>query len=141
MKINSILKSNHDLKKNGYKIIWKLHKMEKRHGAMQAYEAALEDTYFFIAGCRALIDIINIEYGEISDFLDKSESFLAYLNKIALKKQKIDKRKLSSYLKTYTNFFNTLIDQKVKFEFTPKIAELWNQKCLMAYIATWGKNY
>ena len=37
MKFDLIITSNHSLKKNGYRIIRKLHKLEKKKGAERAY--------------------------------------------------------------------------------------------------------
>lgn len=141
MKFDSILKNSHDLKKNGYRIFRKLHKMEKCQGAERAYAAAIDDTYFFLVGCRTLIDIIRIEYSDMDKFLEKCDAFLMYLEAAALKKGKVDKTKLAGFLRSYTKFFNEIIDKKAKFTFTPEIVELWNTKCLMAYIATWGENH
>lgn len=47
MKFDSLLKSSHDLKKNGYKMVRKLHKLEGKNGADKAYSAVYQDTYFF----------------------------------------------------------------------------------------------
>ncbi len=44
MKIKSVVKTNKDLKKNGYKMIRKLHKMEKKKGAEKAYDYFLLGT-------------------------------------------------------------------------------------------------
>ena len=49
MKMKSVIKTNKDLKKNGYRIIRKLHKMEKTKGAKKAYKVVFEDTY---RGCK-----------------------------------------------------------------------------------------
>ncbi len=55
MKFDSILKSNHDLKKNGYKILRKLHKLEKKSGADRAYAIALEDSFFWVCHVKHLL--------------------------------------------------------------------------------------
>ena len=112
MKFDSILKNSHDLKKNGYRIFRKLHKMEKCQGAERAYAVAIDDTYFFLVGCRTLIDIIRIEYPDMDKFSEKCDAFLMYLEALALKKGKVDKTKLAGFLRSYTKFFNEIIDRK-----------------------------
>lgn len=145
MKLNSIISSNHSLKKNGYKLLCKLHKMEKKKGAQKAYSAALEDTYFFILYIESLMEIIDIEYDNpekekcIKKFKEKNKEFLNYICSISQKEQKINKRVLANYLKAYTRFFNKMIKTRYTYKLTDEILIIWNEKCLMAYIATWGK--
>lgn len=141
MKFDSILRSNHTLKKNGYRILRKLHKLESRNGAKRAYAAICRDTYFFVLSCRALVDIIEIEYPEEQFFRQKCESFLDYLESIASIRGRIDKSRLASFLRCYTDFFNRIIAEKHKFICDDNIVNLWNSKCLMAYIASWGNNH
>lgn len=141
MKFDSILGSNHDLKKNGYRVIRKLHKLETRNGADRAYAAIYLDTYFFVLSCRALVDIIKIEYPEAHSFSTKCDSFLDHLESSAKAKGRIDRSKLASFLRSYTRFFNEIIAQKHKFVFDARVRDLWNTRCLMAYIATWGENH
>lgn len=141
MKFDSVLKSNHDLKKNGYRFLRKLHKLEKHKGADRAYAAAIDDTYFFIIGCRALADIIKAEYPDAHVFAEKCDAFLIYLEAKARSKSRIDKGILSGFLRAYTRFFNRVIDQRKTFSFDQRMIELWNIKCLMAYVATWGDNH
>ena len=140
MKLKSVLKSNRDLKKNGYKIIRKLYKLERRKGIDRAYSVNIGDTYYFILGCRALADIIKIEYPDEHRFLEKCDVFLAYLETISLNRSKIDRTVLAGFLRAYTRFFNSIIEQNENFIFTQQIIDLWNINCLMAYVATWGKN-
>ena len=141
MKFDSTLRSNHTLKKNGYQILRKLHKLESRKGTKRAYAAICKDTYFFVLSCRALVDIIVIEYPEEQSFQHKCDSFLDYLESIASKRGRIDKSRLASFLRGYTNFFNRIIVEKHKFICDDNIVNLWSSKCLMAYIASWGKNH
>lgn len=143
MKFDSIITSNHALKKNGYKMLRKLHKLEDKKGAREAYKAAYENTYFFVLACQDLARIIELEYGNddikwIRNFKMKSDSFIAYLNAAASVQKKIDKGILAGYLRAYTKFFNRVIEEHIVFHMTPEILALWNEKCLMAYIATWG---
>ncbi|MBR1432258.1 MAG: hypothetical protein IJ784_01445 [Ruminiclostridium sp.] len=140
MKLKSILRSSHDLKKNGYKIIRKLHKLEHHKGANQAYSSVYEDSYFFILSVRALADIIKLEYPFASSFSKKCDSFITYLECVSTSRGLINKSVLASFLKAYTHFFNCIIELKIDFTFNEKIVGLWNNKCLMAYIATWGNN-
>lgn len=143
MKLKAVLRNNRDLKKNGYKMIRKLHKMEKRKGAKKVYSVYFEDAYGFVLYCRALVGIIRTEYkGKdefILDFEKKCTKFLEYLDFIAGKQRKMKKSKLAGFLKAYTRFFNKIINKNYNFTFDQIIREKWNTKCLMAYIATWGK--
>lgn len=138
MRLRSVLKSNHDLKKNGYQILRKLHKMEKRNGAERAYAKAYDNTFFFVLYVQSLVEIIKREYPEAAVFSQRCEGFLRYLDEISKEKCRIDKSVLASFLHAYTSFFNRIIEEKHKFYFTQDIVELWNVKCLMAYIAVWG---
>lgn len=140
MKLKSVLRSNHDLKKNGYQILRKLHKMETKKGANKAYLATIDDAFFFVLSVRALVDIVCKEYPEEVAFLDRCDRFLSYLNDVAEKRQRINSTTLASFLHSYTVFFNSIISSHHIFSFNDDIIELWNTKCLMAYIATWGIN-
>lgn len=143
MKFRQVLRNSKDLKKNGYKMLRKLHKMEKRKGAEKVYAVYFENTYGFVLYCRALVDIINMEYKETDEFVlnfeKKCNKFLDYLDAIADRKSKMKKSKLSGFLKAYTKFFNKVVNMDYDFSFDPMIREQWNIKCLMAYIATWGQ--
>lgn len=141
MKFDSILRSNHDLKKNGYKIIRKLHKMENMKGANLAYSSSYADTYFFVLSCRTLASIIEQEYPEAQTFCNRCDSFVKYLDKRATLKGRLEKPVLAGFLHAYTVFFNRIIREKHKFVFDQAIRDMWNLKCLMAYIAAWGENH
>ena len=140
MKLKSVLRSNHDLKKNGYHVLWKLHKIETHKGANKAYASVFDDTFFFVLAVRALVEIINKEYPEELVFLSRCDRFLSYLDRTTAKRQRIDKSILASFLHAYTCFFNRIISTRHTFRFDNDIVELWNTKCLMAHIATWGRN-
>lgn len=140
MKLSSILKSNHDLKKNGYKILRKLHKMETRKGSEKAYATAFNDTYFFVLSARALVDVIRREYPEAEAFLIRCDRFLSYIDSMAEKRSRLNSSVLASFLHAYTVFFNRVIEERHPFVFNQDMIELWNTKCLMAYVATWGSN-
>lgn len=141
MKFDSVLKSNHDLKKNGYKMIKKLHSLELRKGADKAYRAQLGQTYMFVQMCVHLVDIINREYPQsnpiVSSFSNKCSAFLKHLDDISSHNRKINKSILSGFLRSYTRFFNYICANKFKFTFDQAIVDTWNQKCIMAYISTW----
>lgn len=142
MKLKSIIRSNKDLKKNGYKILRKLHKLESKKGADRAYNVCYEDTYMFVLYCRAFVDIIKSEYNPakpyVALFEKKCDAFLEYLESISETKSKINKSLLADFLKAYTKFFNRVIASKHDFFFDQSMTEKWNLKCLMAFIATWG---
>ena len=142
MKFKSVVKTNKDLKKNGYKMIRKLHKMEKKKGAEKAYGASFENTYMFVLYCKGLTELIELEYGETDEFVfsfkKKCIKFMEHLTFISASKTKINKSYLSSLLKSYTKFFNKIIDKKYPFLVNQKVLEKWNIGCVMAYIATWG---
>ena len=142
MKIKSVVKTNKDLKKNGYKMIRKLHKMEKKKGAEKAYGASFENTYMFVLYCKGLTELIEMKYGETDEFVfsfkKKCIKFMEYLTFISASKTKINKSYMASFLKSYTRFFNKIIDKKYPFLVDQKVLEKWNIGCVMAYIATWG---
>lgn len=140
MELKSVLKSSHDLKKNGYHILRKLHKMETCKGADKVYAVVIDNTYCFVLYVRALMEIISIEYPDELFFHERCSIFLSYLNGIAEAKQRINRSILASFLHAYTVFFNQIISDHHVFIFNQKIRDLWNQYCLMAYIATWGNN-
>ncbi len=140
MKTKSVLRSNHDLKKNGYQILRKLHKMETRKGSKKAYASTLGDAFFFVLSIRALAEIIEKEYPEETVFLERCNRFLSYLDETAANKQRINGTILAAFLHSYTCFFNYIISARHAFVFNSEIVELWNVKCLMAYVAAWGMN-
>lgn len=142
MKIKSVVKTNKDLKKNGYKMIRKLHKMEKKKGAEKAYGVSFENTYMFVLYCKGLTELIEMEYGETDEFVflfkKKCIKFMEYLTFISASKSKINKSYLASFLKSYTKFFNKIIAKKYPLHVNQKALEKWNISCVMAYIAAWG---
>lgn len=144
MKFKSLIKSNHDFKKNGYIIIRKLHKLEKKKNLNYVYTAICQEGFFFVLSCKNLIELIEKEYtGKIQEekfynFRRKSELFLNHLEYISINKTKINKKILSSYLKTYTTFFNEIIDDDIKFTINNSILSEWNLRCIMPYIAVWN---
>lgn len=146
MNFKSILRCNHDLKKNGYKIIRKLHKLEMKKNTESAYLKKCKEGYFFVLSYKNLFSIIKNQYGndekisrEFNAFEKKSNLFLSHLESISRNKAQINKRILASYLTAYTNFFNLIICYKVPFFVTQEMLIEWNQKCLMAYYAAWSK--
>ena len=140
MKLQSTLKSNHDLKKNGYRILSKLHKMETSKGIQKAYASAHNGTYFFALNVRALVEIIKKEYPEERLFHERCNSFLTYLDAIASRRARLNPSVLASFLHAYTTFFNYIIETHHSFCFDAQIRNMWNKDCLMSYIATWGNN-
>lgn len=143
MKLDSIIHSNNALKKNGYQIVRKLHKLERKKNLDCVYELTYEGIPFWFLSFKNLVDIIKTMYGAskeeyISIFIKKSESFQSYLEKVAVRRGKINGSRLSSYLKAYTQFFNRA-KQTEKFDKSLKVLEEWNLKCVMAYYAAWKK--
>lgn len=144
MKMKSIIKSNHDLKKNGYQIIFKLHKMEKRKSLSKVYSRSCEEGYYFALACKDLADLIRTQYsseicGKVFDtFNQKSLSFINHLEEISCNKCRINKAILSSYLHSYTAFFNSIIEMGVPFSLSQEALIQWNARCVMAYISAWG---
>ena len=144
MKFDSIIKSNHDLKKNGYKILRKLHKLEKRSNISKAYGAYCPKGYFVVLSCKELADILFDLYGSyedqfIQEFFKKTNNFINYLDNISVKHKRIDSTILSNYLTAYTQFFNYIIDEcHVKFSYNSSFLMKWNAGCIMAYTAVWG---
>lgn len=141
MKFDSVLKSNHDLKKNGYKMIKKLHSLERCKGTNKAYNAQIGGSYMFVQMCVHFVDIINYEYPQsdpvVCSFSRKCSAFLKYIDDISMHRGKINKSILGDFLRCYTKFFNYICDNKYKFLFDQTVIDLWNQKCIMAYISTW----
>lgn len=119
MKFKSVVKTNKDLKKNGYKMIRKLHKMEKKKGAEKAYGASFENTYMFVLYCKGLTELIELEYGETDEFAfsfkKKCIKFMEYLTFISASKTKISKSYLASFLKSYTKFLIKLSIKNIHF--------------------------
>ena len=144
MKFDSLINSHHDLKKNGYKILRKLHILEKRSNLSKVYAARCANGYFVVLSCKNLADILLDLYGHCEDvfikrFLKKTNAFTNYLDTIAMKQTKIDANILSSYLTSYTHFFNYIInDCSLKFIPDKSFLSKWNMGCIMAYTAVWG---
>ena len=139
MKFKTMLSSNHDLKKNGYKIVRKLKKATKRRCAKKLYERGkLNDEYAFVLSYIHLIEIIAKEYPDGEVFLWKCEAFKKSLVSSSSIQDRVNKEHLISFLKSYTRFFNRMIEEKHRFIFDEEMMILWNQKCLMAYLYSWS---
>lgn len=144
MKFDSIIKSNHEMKKNGYKILRKLHKLEKRANLQKAYTATCKEGYFVVLSCKNLAEILFDLYGNrkeqyIQSFLEKTNSFIEYFDSVAASQVRINSKILARYLTNYTQFFNRIIDEGcVKFSPNSSFLSKWNVGCIMAYTAVWG---
>lgn len=143
VKFRSILSCHHDLKKNGYKILKKLHKLELRANLDKAYSKSCPDGYFVVLACKNLAELLTIQYGSynhgyIRAFLKRTEQFVSYLDSIAKKHARINTTYLSSYLSAYTEFFNRITNDKIAFTVNNSILTKWNIGCVMAYTAVWG---
>lgn len=142
MKIKSIIKSTHDLKKGGYIILRKLHKLEKKSNLNSAYQLSCEEGFFVVLASKNLFTLIMDEYKDkidIAVFEEKSDRFLAHLKDVAESNCRINRQLLSSYLSYYTDFFNSIIEKRIKFTASKELIDQWNQKCVMAHIAAWGE--
>ncbi len=146
MNLKSILRCNHDLKKNGYKIIRKLHKLESRKNLDKVYIRKCREGYFAVLSFVNLISLIQKQYSDNKDisfvfneFMRKSNIFLHHLEYVSENRIRVNRHKLSSYLSSYTDFFNTIIQLKVPFNITQEVLIDWNRKCVMAYYAVWSK--
>ena len=144
MKFKSIIKSHHDLKKNGYKILDKLHKLENRSDLDKIYGASCAKGCFVVLSCEELAGHLLELYSDSEDlyvqnFLKKTNLFVGYLNVISKSHSKINRSILASYLTSYTNFFNYIINYKcIRFLFDASLLKKWNAGCIMAYTAVWG---
>ena len=144
MKLKSIIRSNHDLKKNGYQILAKLHKLELKKNLDKAYSRECSEGYYFVLACNNLAYLISTQYGEeicgaaITKFNNRSQEFIAHLEEISERKCCINRRILSSYLRAYTLFFNSIIEKHVPFSLSQEILIQWNVRCVMAYVTAWG---
>lgn len=145
MKFHPILNNNHDIKKNGYAIMRKLHKLEKKRCASVAYSRSCNEGIFVVLTCKHFAEFIKSTYDiqngtpqYISVFIEKTDKFVQYLQCQASNGLCINKQMLAGYLKAYTKFFNRAIDKHIKCEITSETVALWNTKCLMAYTAVWG---
>lgn len=146
MKFKPFLQCHHDLKKNGYKIIKKLHKLESRKNLDSIYLMKCKEGYFFVLSCKNLFNIICMQYNsndsivsQFKKFDSKSNMFLHHLETIAQNQMRINKHILASYLSAYTKFFNFIIAQQIPFHMSQDDIVYWNSKCIMAYYAAWKK--
>lgn len=145
MKFRPVLNDNRAVKKNGYAIVRKLHKLEKKKSFSNVYLKRCDNNAFVVLSCKHLAEFIRNIYlynGKriryIENFMERTEKFITHLISIAEKRISINKHLLASYLKAYTRFFNRVIKERVRFEMTPQNIDIWNLKCLMAYTAAWG---
>ncbi len=137
MKFKPVLKNHHDLKKNGYKVVRKLHKLEKKKNVRSS--GKMDGICFYVLSCRHLAELIEVEYADhtfAAKFTHKCDSFIKYLEKH--QDERIDKSRLAAFLHEYTKFFNRVVEERIPFIFDSQMTELWNNKCLMAYISAWG---
>lgn len=143
MLFKSIIRSNHDLKKNGYKIVRKLHKLEKRANLARVYSFTTNGDCYVYLCFRGLEDILTAEYGSydntyIRSFLEFTHDFSNYLECITKSNSRISSARLASYLSAYTEFFNRISDENIPFQVNDVILAKWNIGCIMAYTAVWG---
>lgn len=143
MRLKSLISSNHDLKKNGYQIIAKLHKLEKRKNLSKAYSATCEEGYFVVLATMNLAKLIASQYptevcGKKAEvFNRKSQSFVNHLSLAANKGIRINRKLLADYLRAYTHFFNLIIDEGIKFKLNQEMLIQWNVQCVMAHMSVW----
>lgn len=61
MKFKPVLK-HHDLKKNGYKVVRKLHKLENKKNVRSS--GKMDGICFYVLSCRHLAELIEVEYAD-----------------------------------------------------------------------------
>ncbi len=143
MKFKSMINSHQDLKKNGYKILRKLHKLERRTNLGKIYNQFCTDGYYVVLSCKNLAELLSFQYSKydqnyIRSFLKKTDKFVAYLDMVARSKARINSTYLSNYLSAYTEFFNRISNEKIVFSVDKAMLAKWNIGCVMAYNAVWG---
>ncbi|MBO5171222.1 MAG: hypothetical protein J6B70_10855 [Oscillospiraceae bacterium] len=143
MKFKSIITSHHDLKKNGYKILRKLHKLEKRDNLAGIYSHFCPEGYFVVLACKNLAEILAMQYSScdrpyIQTFLVRTERFITHIDTIAHEHIRVNPALLSNYLSSYTEFFNRVAEDRIEFTVDKEILAKWNIGCIMAYTAVWG---
>lgn len=141
MNFKSTITNMHDFKKNGYKIIKKLHKLEKRKNLKTAYSSTNGSTYFWVISVEGLINLLKSQYGTynnqfVTEFLKCSNDFVTYINNVAKRKGKISKKRVASYLHSYTKFYNKA-KGTINLRSSINLLSTWYINCVMPYYSVW----
>jgi len=143
--IKPFLKSTHDLKKNGYKVLRRLHRIENADAARSIYQKSCKQGAFVFLSVFHLANVVrdsmqleNKEYAEHKKFAVRTQKLVDILLKASTEGCAISRQVVVSYLKAYTKFFNFVKENRQKIMYNQAIHDEWSNKVVLAYIATWG---
>jgi hypothetical protein len=149
MRIRSLtitIKNNRELKKNSYLILKKLHDlgMGKKIGRIYD-EKSLKDEYLIVICFKNYEKFLtqcihDDQYPQppiISNYVERLHSLINTIQESAQKRKKIDKKKVSEFLKYHTKTFRYLAPTRSFFEFDEEIRENWHMFILLT-IGIWG---
>lgn len=129
-------------KKASYKILKKLHKLEKKKYFKRVHK--IGNNIAIILSLQALIKILKLFCSNKHYSKNKMLKLINSLSKLCVMSQKngyMDRKLLVSCLKQHTNIFNDLIINKIEFSISQEIFFLWNIKCLPLYINQFGNKF
>lgn len=143
MKFDVIITNNHQLKKNGYKVIRKLRDVNRPGKFTKAASASCNEGSYYYLACKALVELMKEVYlpsenPTVNRFFQDADSFLNYLNQASAMKEKLNTSRIAAFERDYTTFFHYLSKENIEYSDSPKARSLWGEKCLMAHLAVWS---
>lgn len=140
-KMNDALQSTRKLRKISYRMLRKLHKLEKRRSLSCAKKLGEEwAPLLFVQHLSEIIDLCYMQDAiNIPSVLSLKESLVG-LTVFHKKRASIDRAVLVSCLKQHTAAFNDLFEQKIQVSISQVSLNLWRTRCLMAYVCQFGNN-
>lgn len=139
MNLNNGLKSTHDLKKCSYRMLRKMHSLEARGSLRECPK--LNNEYYVVLCLQHMADIMGKSYtynANAKDFALGLEELIKVLQMRTQNGLRVNRSILVACLKTHTRVFNWLEDNKIRIKADDALSELWNMKCVVAYVCQFG---
>ena len=113
----------------------------KRKNLKTAYSSTNGSTYFWVISVEGLINLLKSQYGTynnqfVTEFLKCSNDFVTYINNVAKRKGKISKKRVASYLHSYTKFYNKA-KGTINLRSSINLLSTWYINCVMPYYSVW----
>lgn len=141
MNLNKALVSTHSLKKSSYRMLKKMHSLERR-GVLRTC-SQLGGEYYIILCLQHMSDVIKQSYSNnavIPEIVLDIGDLILVLKESFKSRMRVDRALLTSCLKKHTKVFNCLEKNGIKINKNDVLSETWNMKCIVSYVCQFGNH-
>jgi len=150
MKTKSTLSSMRELKKISYRILRKMHDLErkKKRETILSHKTSSNEIYLLLAlehlcdlliGLLTQIDVDRYVDSSIQQYVKRLERFRVEVERNVKGRKSLKKGLTSKLLQSHTKVFNRLLEDRVLLDLNERYVYLW-AKAIQAAVAVWGNN-